>query len=228
MRDSISHSQDVPQSAPQAAPPHIVVLGIGNVLWADEGFGVRAVEALNAQYACAPNVELVDGGTQGLALLPLVESAHKLIVFDAIDFGLAPGTLDVREGDEVPVCLQARRMSLHQMGFADVLACAQLKGNYPQEIVLIGVQPVELDDFGGSLRDAVKAQIEPAIVQACRFLERWQAAPRARPASSASPSGAEPLNAASLALAAYENGRPSERLANRDGDTRFWRPQENV
>ncbi|MEK6292370.1 MAG: hydrogenase expression/formation protein, partial [Paraburkholderia tropica] len=74
----------------------------------------------------------------------------------------------------------------------------------------------------------VKAQIEPAIAQACRFLERWQAAPRARPASSASPSGAEPLNAASLALAAYENGRPSERLANRDGDTRFWRPQENV
>ncbi|CAG9191838.1 putative hydrogenase 1 maturation protease HyaD [Paraburkholderia tropica] len=226
MRASIPDSPSVAQSA-----PHIVVLGIGNVLWADEGFGVRAVEALNAQYACAPNVELVDGGTQGLALLPLVESAQRLIVFDAIDFGLEPGTLDVREGEEVPVCLQARRMSLHQMGFADVLACAQLKGHYPQEIVLIGVQPVELDDFGGSLRDAVKAQIAPAVAQACRFLERWNAAPRARDGSASAEayaSRAEPLNAASLALAAYENGRPSARLANRDGDTRFWQPQETV
>lgn len=206
----------------EADSARIVVLGIGNVLWADEGFGVRAVEALNAGWACPPQVELVDGGTQGLALLPLVESTQRLLVFDAVDFGLAPGTLDVRVGDAVPACLSARRMSLHQMGFSDVLACAQLKEHYPREIVLIGVQPVELDDYGGSLRDPVKAQLAPAVQEACRWLTRWGAAPRARAAGDAQ--AAEPLHAASLALAAYEAERPSPQSANRDGDTRFWQP----
>ncbi|MDR0480049.1 MAG: HyaD/HybD family hydrogenase maturation endopeptidase [Burkholderiaceae bacterium] len=203
------------------APESIVVLGIGNVLWADEGFGVRAVEALNAGWVCPPQVELVDGGTQGLALLPLVESAQRLIVFDAVDFGLAPGALDVRVGDAVPTCLTARRMSLHQMGFADVLACAQLKGHYPREIVLIGVQPVELDDYGGSLRPPVKAQLAPAVQQACCWLARWGAEPRARADGA---TAAEPLHAASLALASYEDQRPSPQSANRYGDTRFWQP----
>jgi hydrogenase maturation protease len=196
----------------------IVVLGIGNVLWADEGFGVRAVEAFNDGWACPPHVELVDGGTQGLALLPLVESAHRLLVFDAVDFGLVPGTLDVRVGEAVPACLSARRMSLHQMGFSDVLACAQLKGHYPREIVLIGVQPVELDDYGGSLRPPVKAQLAPAVDEARRWLTRWGAEPRVRTTA------AEPLCAASLAIAAYEAERPSPESANRQGDTRFWQP----
>jgi hydrogenase maturation protease len=201
--------------------PHIVVLGIGNVLWADEGFGVRAVEQLNAQGPWPAHVELVDGGTQGLALLPLVEAADKLIVLDAVDFGLPPGTLDVREGDAVPACLNARRMSLHQMGFSDVLACAQLKGHYPDEIVLIGVQPVELDDFGGSLRPAVHAQLEPAVMRAREWLQRWGVSP-----VDISATGAviEPLNDASLAMARYEGERPCAEIANRQGDTRFWRP----
>lgn len=197
--------------------PHIVVLGIGNVLWADEGFGVRAVERLNAQGPWPAHVELLDGGTQGLALLPFVEAANRLIVFDAVDFGLAPGALEVREGDAVPACLNARRMSLHQAGFSDVLACAQLKGHYPDEIVLIGVQPVELDDFGGSLRPAVLAQIEPAVAKAREWLQRWGVAPM-------NGAAIEPLNDASLTLARYEGERPSAEMANRHGDTRFWRP----
>ncbi|MEX3936868.1 HyaD/HybD family hydrogenase maturation endopeptidase [Paraburkholderia phymatum] len=203
--------------------PHIVVLGIGNVLWADEGFGVRAVERLNALWHWPEHVELVDGGTQGLALLSFVESADRLIVFDAVDFGLEPGTLAVREGDAVPACLSARKMSLHQAGFSDVLACAQLKGNYPDSLVLIGVQPVELNDFGGSLRLAVRTQIEPAIAVAGEWLRRWSAFPvthadRDAPVSS--------LNANGLALSRYESERPSPQSANRHGDTRFWHPSE--
>lgn len=207
------------------ALPHIVVLGIGNLLWADEGFGVRAVERLETRARWPHNVELVDGGTQGLALLPFVEAADRLLVFDAIDFGLAPGTLDVREGDAVPACLTARKMSLHQAGFSDVLACAQLMGHYPAELVLIGVQPVELDDFGGSLRAAVRAQIEPAVDLACEWLQRWGALPVAR----IEPDGAASrLNASGLALSQYEDGRPSEQAASRRGDTRFWRPPERA
>ena len=70
-----------------------LVLGIGNLLWADEGFGVRCVEHLNAGYEFPESVRVMDGGTQGIFLLPWVRSARRLLLFDAIDFGLPPATL---------------------------------------------------------------------------------------------------------------------------------------
>lgn len=91
----------------------VLVLGIGNVLWADEGFGVRAVEALHEAYAMPAPVHLLDGGTQGLNLLQPVVEAGAVLVFDAIDFGLAPGELRVLRDREVPAW-SATKMSLHQ------------------------------------------------------------------------------------------------------------------
>lgn len=161
-----------------AVPPRIVVLGIGNVQWGDAGFGMRAIERLMAGWCCASHVEFVAGGTQGLALLPLVESAQRMIVFNAADFGRAPGTLCVREGDEAAQHLHTRPVSMHQMDLADALACAQLKGHYPRELVLIGVQPLARDDYGTGLGSAVSAQLDPAVAIACRWLRRWHAQPR--------------------------------------------------
>jgi len=68
-----------------------LVLGIGNILWADEGFGVRAVEAFDRRFRAPEGVEILDGGTQGLYLVQNVVEADALLVFDAIDYGLAPG-----------------------------------------------------------------------------------------------------------------------------------------
>ncbi|WP_153162124.1 HyaD/HybD family hydrogenase maturation endopeptidase [Zoogloea sp. 1C4] len=197
--------------------PSILVLGIGNLLWADEGFGVRCAEALAERFALPPQVTVMDGGTQGLYLLPYVEDARRLLVFDAVDYGDAPGTLRIVVGDEVPRFMGAKKMSLHQTGFQEVLASAELLGRLPDELVLIGCQPVELEDFGGSLRDAVKAQIGPALDVACEWLTRWGAAPV--PRTDAGPR----LNADSLTMDAYEAGRPSERDAWRLGDARFIR-----
>lgn len=179
----------------------ILILGIGNLLWADEGFGVRAVEVINGRWRFPDNVVLLDGGTLGLNLVHHVQEADKLIVFDAIDYGLLPGTMKVILNDDVPLYLGAKKMSLHQTGFQEVLACAKLTGQYPTELVLIGVQPVELDDFGGSLRDEVKAQIDPALDVALEWLARWEAAPV--------PRGDEalPLGPSSLSLDAYETAR---------------------
>ncbi len=192
----------------------ILVLGIGNLLWADEGFGVRAVEAMQQGYVFPPRVRLLDGGTQGLYLLHHVQAARRLIVFDAVDYGLPPGTLKIVLNEEVPAFLGVKKMSLHQTGFQEVLACARLTGRYPEELVLIGVQPVELDDFGGSLREPVKAQLGPAIGVALGWLENWEvrAEPRAAP---------DRIDGHGLDLAAYEGQRPSERAACRRGDPRF-------
>ena len=129
----------------------IRVLGIGNVLWADEGFGVRCLEALLANYQFSPSIELIDGGTQGLYLLEYVQESTHLIILDAIDYGLPAGTLKVVEDADVPKFLGAKKMSLHQTGFAEVLALAELSGQSPGRLALVGVQPVELEDYGGSL-----------------------------------------------------------------------------
>ena len=66
-----------------------LILGIGNVLYADEGFGVRCVEALHARYVFPEGVNVMDGGTQGIFLLPWVRSASRLLIFDAIERALA-------------------------------------------------------------------------------------------------------------------------------------------
>ena len=97
--------------------PRITVLGIGNLLWADEGFGVRCVEALQQRYEFADNVALIDGGTQGLYLIQHVQEADYLLIFDAVDYNLTPGELKFVSDDEVPKFLGIKKLSLHQTGF---------------------------------------------------------------------------------------------------------------
>ncbi|MDD2761914.1 MAG: HyaD/HybD family hydrogenase maturation endopeptidase, partial [Methylomonas sp.] len=151
--------------------PNVLLLGIGNLLWADEGFGVRVIEQLQKHYRFADNVKVIDGGTQGVYLVEHVQTADVLVVFDAVDYGLSPATIKRVENQDVPNFLGAKKMSLHQTGFQEVLAMAQMLGDYPQHLLLIGVQPEELEDYGGSLRPAVKAQIQPAIDMALAYLK---------------------------------------------------------
>lgn len=193
----------------------VLVLGIGNVLWADEGFGVRCVERLAQTYAFGPDVRLLDGGTQGLYLLPFLEEVDTLFVFDAVDYGLAPGTLKIIEDDDVPAFMGAKKMSLHQTGFQDVIATAQLMGYCPEKLILIGCQPQELEDYGGGLREVVSAQISPAIEIAVEKLRGLGV--DVQKGQTRSPDLADP----SIQRSAYEMGRPSEEEACRVGDDRF-------
>ena len=182
-----------------------LILGIGNVLWADEGFGVRCVEVLNERCRFAASVGVMDGGTQGIFLLPWVRAAQRLLIFDAIDFGLKPATLKLIVGDDVPRYMGVKKVSMHQAGFQEVLSSAQLAGEFPEKIALIGVQPELLDDFGGSLTPTVKAQIDPAIQMARDVLRSWQVTVTER-------SGAlgthEHIGPDALAIGDYESGRP--------------------
>ena len=142
--------------------PRVLVLGIGNILWADEGFGVRVVEEFDRRFQTPENVTLLDGGTQGLYLVHFVEEADYLLVFDAIDYSLTPGDLKLVLDDEVPKFTGAKKMSLHQTGFQEVLSAAELMGRYPRKLALIGCQPEDLEDWGGPLTEPVRAQIEPS------------------------------------------------------------------
>lgn len=197
-------------------PLRVLVLGIGNLLWADEGFGVRAAAAFQQRYHTPDTVRVMDGGTQGVYLVQEVREADLLVVFDAIDYGLPPGTLKLIEGDAVPKYLGVKKVSLHQTGFQEVLALAEMLGDYPQQLLLIGVQPEEIEDFGGSLRPVVKAQITPALQQAVAYLRRQGIAvrPRSRPLE------VDPYAAAIGDIQRYETERPGPEQACRLGDER--------
>jgi hydrogenase maturation protease len=193
-----------------------LVLGIGNVLWADEGFGVRAVTALNAGWQFPDSVTFMDGGTQGLYLLPYVQAARRLLVFDAIDFRLAPGTLHVLRDGDIPSYLSVGKMSLHQSSFQEVLSLAQFSGQFPDRAVLVGVQPEVLMDFGGSLSEVVRGRLPEALEVGLATLAAWgiPGTPREIPSTDA-------LMDASLDLGVYEAGRPGSDQACRQGDARF-------
>lgn len=194
-----------------------LILGIGNILWADEGFGVRAVEQLNRLYRFDDNVTLMDGGTQGIYLVQYVQQADILVVFDAIDYGLPAGTIKLITGDDVPKFMGAKKMSLHQTGFQEVLAMAEMLGDYPPNLLLVGVQPEQLEDYGGSLRPLTRKQIGPAIQAALNWLKPFGvvAEGREQPLSSE-----ESLSGSEVNLETYENQRPSAAQACRHGDER--------
>jgi hydrogenase maturation protease len=182
-----------------------LVLGIGNILWADEGFGIRTVESLHARFVFPDNVRVMDGGTQGIFLLPWVRSAARMLVIDAVDFALPPATLRLIRGDDVPRFMGAKKVSMHQAGFQEVLSTAQLSGDLPAQLALIGVQPELLDDYGGSLTAGVRAQIEPAVTLAREVLDEWGIELRER---GGPPARSDSIGPDALDMGDYERGRP--------------------
>lgn len=200
----------------------IRILGIGNLLWADEGFGVRVVEHLQARYRFPVGVECLDGGTQGLNLLGAVQGSERLAIVDAVDFGDPPGTLRVIRGSDVPCYLGAKKMSLHQTGFQEVLATAELLGDLPKDLLLVGLQPQILEDYGGGLTQVVSDCIEPAAAEVVAWLHQQGIAPEG-PLKHAESGLGEP--AVALDRANYEGKRPSPEQACRIGDPRFLRPR---
>ncbi|MEO1078685.1 MAG: HyaD/HybD family hydrogenase maturation endopeptidase [Pseudomonadota bacterium] len=192
-----------------------LALGVGNILWADEGFGVRCVEALGAQYHLPQELTVADGGTQGLYLVDFFRDYDPIVIFDAVDFGDAPGTLRVVHDEDIPAFVAGRKISLHQAGLQDVIACAQMLGGCAQNMLLIGIQPVELEDYGGSLRPPVRDAIPAALELAAEYFagHGLQLQKRREPAVT-------DVMTRGLELGTYESGRPDAEAACRVGDAR--------
>jgi hydrogenase maturation protease len=141
----------------------LLILGLGNILCTDDGVGAVAVHRLLRTRRPPPGVEVLDGGTLGLSLLPILEEADAAILVDAIRAEGPPGTLVRIEGDEVAPAVAAR-LSVHQVGVADLLDSARLLGRCPPRLVLLGLVPADLG-LGVALTPAVEAQL-PALVSA--------------------------------------------------------------
>jgi hydrogenase maturation protease len=122
----------------------LLVLGLGNVLCGDDGLGAVAIARIKARYEIPEGMSVLDGGTLGLSLLPYVEDSEKVILVDAIRVDAPPGSFVHLEGDEVGPAV-AGRLSVHQVGVADLLDAARWTGRLPEELVLLGLVPETLE-----------------------------------------------------------------------------------
>ncbi|HVV82466.1 MAG TPA: HyaD/HybD family hydrogenase maturation endopeptidase [Kofleriaceae bacterium] len=153
----------------------LLLLGLGNVLCQDDGAGVAALHRLRRAYALPAGVLVVDGGTLGLDLLPLVERAERVLLLDAVGADAPPGTLVRLEGDEVAPAVR-ERLSPHQIGVADLLGGAAILDHYPDEVVIVGVVPAATDLGLGCTPD-VAASLDGLVLAAVAELAAMGFAP---------------------------------------------------
>lgn len=158
---------------------HIVVLGVGNILLKDEGVGVRVAEELGRRYVFPDNVEVVDGGTQGLWLMPTIQQSDHLIVVDAVRGKGESGTLYRLERDDLPKSLRAKQ-SAHDSDLVEALNLCTLIDKGPKTVVVVGVEPEDISPFGLELTPRVAAKIEELIERVLDELKIFGIEPQKR------------------------------------------------
>ncbi|MFH1115948.1 MAG: HyaD/HybD family hydrogenase maturation endopeptidase [Pseudomonadota bacterium] len=157
----------------------IVVLGVGNILLKDEGVGVRVVEELQSRYDFPDNVRVVDGGTQGLWLMATLQEARRLIVVDAVHGGGPPGTVYRLEKDDLPTGLRAKQ-SAHDSDLVEALNLCRLLETEPETVVVVGIEPADIQPFGLELTPAVACKVEHLIENVLNELRSLGVEPQKR------------------------------------------------
>lgn len=149
----------------------ITVLGIGNILMQDEGFGVRVVEGLTQRYAFPDNVQVLDGGTLGMELLRFISGSKRLLIIDAVDGDKSPGDFYQFSHHQVKAYFK-QKVSLHELGIQDVLAALEIIEQPISDVTILGVQPAVID-VGLELTEVIKPKVDKAVNQTISILRDW-------------------------------------------------------
>jgi hydrogenase maturation protease len=150
--------------------PDIMILGIGSILFSDDGFGIQVAQRIEKEYAFPDNVLVVDGGVLGINLLGVISKPRHLIVVDTMRNRGKPGDIYRLEGDAIPERIRAKN-SLHQVDFLEALTLCQALDNVPKTVI-IGVEPEDLQTLSLVLTPAVQAQVQPVIQMVLAELDR--------------------------------------------------------
>ncbi|MGC2638904.1 MAG: HyaD/HybD family hydrogenase maturation endopeptidase [Acidobacteriaceae bacterium] len=148
----------------------IAVLGLGNLMRADDAVGMLAIERLKADARVPAGVSLVEGGTLGLDLLHPLQGVTHLLALDAIDAGARAGTLLRFAGESIADLPTSK--SVHLLGFSDLIGAMRLTGEAPREIVVLGVQP-ETISWGTRLTPTVEASLSGLAEAAIEQVMQW-------------------------------------------------------
>ena len=160
----------------EAPVSETVVIGVGNPLMGDDGLGIAVLAELQERWSFEPPLELLDGGTWGMNLLPHVERARRLLIIDAITNDAVPGSLVVLEKADIPRFL-ARKLSPHQIDVKEVLALAELRGTLPEEVVAIGLEP-ESVEMRAALSPVLASGMATVVEAVVERLSQWGYAAR--------------------------------------------------
>jgi hydrogenase maturation protease len=155
-------------------PGATVVIGLGNPLMGDDGLGLAALARLREAPGLPAGIELVDGGTWGMNLLPIIEGADRVMLLDAIRTGAAPGTVHELARAEIPAAL-VHKLSPHQIDMREVLALGVLRGTLPAELVAIGIEPA-IVEMQLELSPVAEAALPALLDQVLARLAAWTAA----------------------------------------------------
>ena len=156
----------------------VTILGIGNVILRDEGFGVRVAEYLDKHYEFPDTVQIVDGGTLGIELTQFVTGTEKLLVIDSINGGAEPGTTFRFHNDDVMEHFQDK-LSAHEVGIQDVLGLLTVTGHKIPDVVVIGAQPFDVE-AGVELSEGMMKLLPGMVEQALSELKNWGIVPKLR------------------------------------------------
>ncbi len=150
--------------------PAIMILGIGNILFSDEGFGIRVIEKIQEMYQFDDDIQVIDGGVLGINLLGVISKPDHLIVVDAIRNRGNPGDLYRLEGDCIPERIRAKN-SLHQIDFLEALTLCQALDKVPQTVIL-GVEPEDIETLSTELTPATRSRVGPVIDKVLHEVKR--------------------------------------------------------
>lgn len=139
---------------------NITIVGLGNILLKDEGVGVWIVRELEKRNL-PPDIEIIDGGTSSFEIFPSMKNIYKLIIIDALKGGEEPGTV-YRFCPEDLFATSDSYVSLHQINMLEGLIFAEKTGKTPQETVIIGIEPKEID-WGLGVTSDIKRKIPDII-----------------------------------------------------------------
>ena len=160
----------------------IRVLGLGNVLMGDDGFGPYVVEHLLATHDFPPGVDLVDVGTPGLDLTPFLADAEAVIVVDTVKSNGEPGELRRYRKEQILARPPEPRLSPHDPGLKDTLFTLTLAGTVPREVYLVGAIPGDVS-MGSKLSPALLAAVPRAADEVVAELRRLGIEVQRRPGS---------------------------------------------
>jgi hydrogenase maturation protease len=147
-----------------------MILGIGSILFSDDGFGIQVAQRLEKEYEFPDNVLVVDGGVLGINLLGVISKPRHLIVVDTMRNQGKPGDLYRIEGEAIPERIRAKN-SLHQVDFLEALTLCQALDNVPKTVI-IGIEPEDIQTLSLVLTPTLQAQVEPVVGMVLNELER--------------------------------------------------------
>lgn len=155
-----------------APPRKVLILGVGNLLLKDDGFGVHLINALK-DIEFPNNISVIEAGTVSHQLIPLLREMSHLIVIDVVEAGDTPGSLFRFSPDDMQFPSE-QKVSLHQMSLIDVLRMAELIGGKPKTVI-IGVQPKDVTSWSLELSDELEAAIPKVKDMVFEELKKIQA-----------------------------------------------------